>query len=136
MTSCVCPVAAYCDRHRTEKNSHWHRLCQTRPDYFDAWERGRGPGQKRPPEERAARRARIKAAAARQRRLISWLQFFRHPEDIGLGDTAHRLNMRSCRHPDVHAMLEQLLKQCSCSHTDAVDRLNEKHSYQRLETRD
>lgn len=27
------------------KTPHWHHLCQTRKDYFEAWERGNGPGQ-------------------------------------------------------------------------------------------
>lgn len=35
----------YCERHKVKKTAHWVRLCQTRPDYFQAWEDGRGPGQ-------------------------------------------------------------------------------------------
>jgi len=49
MTGCVCPAAGYCERHKTEKNEHWHMLCQTREDYFAVWEAGRGPGQRRSP---------------------------------------------------------------------------------------
>jgi len=28
------------------KSVHFHMLCQTRDDYFEAWERGEGPGQR------------------------------------------------------------------------------------------
>lgn len=38
-TQCECPIAGYCDRHNRIKNEHLHALCQTRQDYFDAWER-------------------------------------------------------------------------------------------------
>lgn len=36
----------YCERHKVKKTAHWVRLCQTRPEYFRAWEEGRGPGQR------------------------------------------------------------------------------------------
>lgn len=49
-TKCECPVAGYCQRHQVRKNQHWHYLCQTRSDYFDAYEAGRGPGQKQATE--------------------------------------------------------------------------------------
>jgi hypothetical protein len=45
LTPCECPIAGYCPRHKCEKVPHWHWLCKTQPDYFDAWERGEGPGQ-------------------------------------------------------------------------------------------
>ena len=50
MTKCECPLAGICERHNVDKNEHWHKLCQTRENYFNAWEEGRGPGQaqKRP----------------------------------------------------------------------------------------
>jgi hypothetical protein len=28
------------------KHAHWHHLCQTDQEYFDAWEIGKGPGQR------------------------------------------------------------------------------------------
>lgn len=34
-----------CLRHRCRKTAHWHFLCQTRDDYRQLWEEGRGPGQ-------------------------------------------------------------------------------------------
>jgi len=51
MSQCECPDpgdAAYfdCKRHGIRKHSHWRTLCQTREEYFRAWEEGRGPGQK------------------------------------------------------------------------------------------
>jgi len=36
-----------CSRHKMFKHPTWVRLCQTKQDYFDAWERGTGPGQER-----------------------------------------------------------------------------------------
>lgn len=42
-TSCECPAAGFCQRHKCQKNAHFHSLCQNRPDYFDLWENGRGP---------------------------------------------------------------------------------------------
>lgn len=49
MTDCTCTNPGFCERHKVKKNAHWHHLCQTRADYFDLWEHGRGPGQQRPP---------------------------------------------------------------------------------------
>lgn len=42
---CVCEQPGWCERHQCHKTPHWHRLCQTRPDYYAMWEAGRGPGQ-------------------------------------------------------------------------------------------
>jgi hypothetical protein len=36
-----------CERHNVKKNQHWFMLCQTRPKYFAAWEKGIGPGQRK-----------------------------------------------------------------------------------------
>lgn len=46
MTKCVCPKAGWCERHKVDKPSTLWHLCQTRVDYFEAWERGEGPLQK------------------------------------------------------------------------------------------
>lgn len=45
MTGCVCKEPGWCERHQCQKHAHWHHLCQTNEDYFQAWEAGRGPGQ-------------------------------------------------------------------------------------------
>lgn len=47
MMNCKCniPNGGYCRRHKVRKIAHWVNLCQTRPDYFQLWEEGRGPGQ-------------------------------------------------------------------------------------------
>lgn len=44
-TGCVCEKAGYCERHKVNKNEHWYKLCCTRIDYWNAWERGAGLGQ-------------------------------------------------------------------------------------------
>ncbi len=38
----------WCERHRVPKTPHLVELCQTRDDYWDSWEQGRGPGQWNP----------------------------------------------------------------------------------------
>lgn len=46
MTRCEhCTGPGWCERHRVMKSQRWVELCQTRDDYFQAWEDGRGPGQ-------------------------------------------------------------------------------------------
>lgn len=49
MTGCVCDSPGVCQRHGVLKGKNLHRLCQTREDYFAAWEAGNGPGQNRGP---------------------------------------------------------------------------------------
>ena len=43
LTACSCKSAGFCDRHQCLKTEHWHNLCRTRADYFQAWEEGKGP---------------------------------------------------------------------------------------------
>jgi len=38
-TRCECPMATYCERHKINKTARMHELCQTRPDYFDAFDK-------------------------------------------------------------------------------------------------
>jgi hypothetical protein len=44
-TPCECPLAGYCQRHGVEKIERWHQLCKTRPDFWNLYESGVGPGQ-------------------------------------------------------------------------------------------
>jgi len=44
-TPCECPLAGHCSRHNVDKTPHWHKLCQSHPGYFNAWEKCMGPGQ-------------------------------------------------------------------------------------------
>lgn len=126
MTTCVCPVAAYCERHQTTKNSHWHHLCQTRPDYFAAWERGRGLGQKRSPEERAKQKQKAKVTEAKRKRLVSLLRFLRQESDIGLGDTVERILARAGGRK-IKSMIASLGGNCGC--TERQQWLNRKYPY-------
>ena len=82
------------------------------------------------PEAKEARRRAVVERAAQKRRLISWLKFLRHANDRGIGDTASRLIGHAATSPDAFAILERLLKQCSCTRTDAVSRLNQEYPYQ------
>lgn len=52
MTDCECKGPGFCKRHGISKNEAWYRLCKTRPKYFNAWEKGAGPGQNIPKDER------------------------------------------------------------------------------------
>lgn len=45
---CSCPLAGLCERHKMEKPSHWHELCQKHDSYRQAWDNGIGPGQRKP----------------------------------------------------------------------------------------
>lgn len=35
----------WCQYHQCRKTPQWHKLCQTRPGYREAWNQSRGPGQ-------------------------------------------------------------------------------------------
>jgi len=149
MTNCECPLAGYCKLHKVSKPIGWHKLCQTKESYFEAWEQGRGPGQsgrnpkqevrrpkqqRQPDERKEQRRKKIEEAIRRKQRLIGWLRFFRLPTDRGVGDTADRLKQQRPKSPvwvpkDATQAVKCLLSHCSCSRTEAVARLNEQYPY-------
>ena len=58
--------AGYCERHRMHKPLAWVRLCKTRPDYRQAWDEGRGPGQEAPGREASTSEATSGETARRQ----------------------------------------------------------------------
>jgi hypothetical protein len=80
MTGCSCPddgstETRRCERHDCIKPAHFRKLCRTRPDYFQAWEEGRGPGQPIPeaepvPEPKPRSRANDTAQRFRERRAV------------------------------------------------------------------
>ena len=78
---------------------------------------------------RDERLARAKENVARIDRLVGWLTFFRRPGEVGVGDTAHRMNMRTCKKPQLHGLLKRLLEACDCNREDAVKRLNQRWPY-------
>ncbi len=47
VTPCECPAAGWCVRHQCWKPHPWHLLCRRQQVYYETWERGEGPGQKR-----------------------------------------------------------------------------------------
>lgn len=55
-TGCTCKTPGYCERHGCVKTEAWWKLCQTREDYFQLWEEGRGPGQKAKPKNKRPRK--------------------------------------------------------------------------------
>ena len=46
MTECECPQPGYCQRHKCHKSKLFWYVCRTVPSRFQAWEKGRGPGQR------------------------------------------------------------------------------------------
>ncbi len=46
-TPCECIAPGYCERHNCNKTQHHFTLCKNRIDYFNAYERGVGPGQRK-----------------------------------------------------------------------------------------
>jgi len=85
-------------------------------------------------KDKSERQSRVERAVERKRQLISWLKFFRHPKDRGIGDTAARLVHQKKKSPiyiasDAHKAVNCLLKQCSCSRRDAVAKLNQQYPY-------
>lgn len=45
---CECKSSCFCVRHKVSKSAEWVALCKSRPDYFNLWEKGIGPGQVTP----------------------------------------------------------------------------------------
>jgi hypothetical protein len=45
MTGCECTGPGFCERHGVAKGITLYRLCQNDERYWQAWEKGRGPGQ-------------------------------------------------------------------------------------------
>ena len=55
ITQCECTLAGHCKRHNVSKAKHHVKLCQERPEFFQAWEQGNGPGQKWSQSDKDAR---------------------------------------------------------------------------------
>lgn len=119
----------YCTRHGIKKPQSWIKLCKTNKAYFNAWEKGTGPGQTEKLAARMERRAKVVAAREKTERLIGWLTFLRQPQDDGVGDTANRLKMLASNPSDVHTAIKRLMSQCSCQPVDAIARLNREWPY-------
>ncbi len=48
ITPCECDEPGFCNRHQCIKHPAWHLLCRRRIEYYQLWEKGRGPGQGKP----------------------------------------------------------------------------------------
>ena len=132
MTQCECPIAGYCARHKVKKTNGWHKLCQTRENYFLACEQGRGLGQTIQQDvSKEIRRKNIIKAAEKKKSFIYWIKLFRDISDKGLGDTVARLKKQRSKSltPDAPNALTRLLKQASCRSCDAVNNLNKQYPY-------
>ena len=76
MTKCECALVGWCKRHKVDKTKHLLHLCQTRQDFFDAWEENRGPGQLNATDK--AKRVRIVKSREeiRQKGREAWNELF------------------------------------------------------------
>lgn len=127
MTKCQCPAAGFCERHKVAKTAHWHKLCQTRQNYFQAWEDGHGPGQTQDPQKtKEAQRRKRMEKKLEQSRLISWVKWLRKPEDTGVGDTVERL-LAKVGGRQIKQLIEGLVGSCGC--TNRQKWLNRKFPY-------
>jgi hypothetical protein len=88
VTDCECTDAGFCPRHRCRKTEHWLMLCQTRPDYFQRWEQGQGPGQHRSAEPSLIKKA-LNFGAAVVRHVASGL--------TQVNDDTYQLRLDQCR---------------------------------------
>lgn len=89
---CECPVAGFCERHKIHKHEAWHRLCQTRQDYFNAWEKGKGPGQMSSDAPYKPKRQRIKGVGDF---LHSALEKWGIKEEYGCSCESHRVSLNA-----------------------------------------
>jgi len=86
-------------------------------------------------KDKSERQSRVERAVERKRHLISWLKFFKHPKDRGIGDTAFRLvHQKKKKSPiwiasDARNAIKRLMSQCSCSKTQAVSKLNKEYPF-------
>jgi uncharacterized Zn finger protein (UPF0148 family) len=71
----------------------------------------------------------VEEATERHKWLMGALWLLKHDSDRGIGDTALRLFLATHIASNINAQLERLLKQCSCSRSDAVNQLNSDYPY-------
>jgi hypothetical protein len=128
-TPCECPLAGWCERHKVSKGSNWHKLCQTRDNYRQAWDEGRGPGQTKVVEEREERRKRVLERVAYSQRLRGWVTWFKQPTDEGIGDTLARVIKLSGKRA-IKKELCCMQRQCGCKVKDATAELNKQYPYE------
>lgn len=125
MTACECPLAGYCQRHGVKKRDGWHKLCQTRENYYQAWEDGRGPGQATE-DTKSARKRTIDKLRVKKQRLVELLMWLRVDSDKGVGDTVERL-LAKVGGGKIKSLIESLGGSCGC--TDRQKWLNEQYPY-------
>ena len=82
MTDCQCVLAGHCTRHDVDKTKHLLHLCQTRQDYFDAWEQGRGPGQLNSVDKARRRKIITKRQSTSEVGKKLWAELFTKVNDI------------------------------------------------------
>lgn len=129
VTKCECKFAGFCSRHGVEKNPKLVDLCQRKRNYFDAWEEGRGPGQRaKPSVQNDDRRRRVMERTAYLHRLIRWVALFAAPNERGVGDTYLRLSQLAGQR-EIATALAELASRYSCCGKEAVTNLNERWPY-------
>ena len=130
---CQCQFAQgetmiHCERHGVMKTRHLHKLCQKSPEYFNAWEAGRGPNQSLTPRDRVASatyQEEIKMAPKIQEEQAGQAKeskkgFFLGDPEIpnesrGLGDTVAKLTKVTGIKKIVKGAFGAMDKDCGCS---------------------
>ena len=83
MNRCECSMAGFCLRHRVDKTPHLKHLCETREEYFNAWELGRGPGQMASnADKESQRKVRAKRINLRSRYVELWRKLFSEVDTV------------------------------------------------------
>jgi hypothetical protein len=97
MTGCVCKFSGWCDRHQVKKLDHLHDLCKNDQRYFEAWETGTGPLQKR--EAKKVKKNRKKGPGTILERKIKEFGY-RHSAGCGCQSMVAKMNRwgaKGCR---------------------------------------
>jgi hypothetical protein len=87
-------MRGHCKRHGVDKSDRMVELCQTDEHYWQAWESGAGPGQKRNTDIEQARQPKIEPQSVPEQDWPAWAKLLaarKAEADKGVGDTFQRL---------------------------------------------
>lgn len=124
----------YCDRHKcTKTNSLW-KLCQTRQDYFDLWEEGKGPMQDSFSKELMEQDKQNRKGSNSVNEEDDTSGFFMGDLDIpkksrGLGDTVAKITKATGIKTAVDTVNKALGRDCGCK--ERQSKLNKIFPYQK-----
>tara|TARA_R110002110_G_scaffold37253_5_gene123249 strand:+ start:11138 stop:11734 length:597 start_codon:yes stop_codon:yes gene_type:complete len=142
VTPCQCQTeegSIFCNPHKCRKSASLQRLCKTRMDYFEMWERGEGPMQsvtQRVLAQEAQKAVELdKNSSPPEEEKIG---FFMGDIDIplesrGLGDTFAKITKATGVKKVVDTVFNAINKDCGC--TERQSKLNKMFPYKKEETK-